>query len=113
MMAGYWKFWFLQFVTGAILVALVLTHLSLFIGTGYHTNTAFNSIQDKLSSPGWAAFYIIFLTIVLYHSHNGLRNILSEWTGGKHDKVITALVIVLGVVFWIIGMHTIIYFLMR
>ncbi len=112
-MAGEWKFWFLQFVTGAILVALILTHLSLFIGNGYRIDNSYSEIQAHLSSPAWAAFYIIFLTIVLYHSHNGLRNILSEWTGGHHDKLVTAIVIVLGVVFWIIGMHTILYFLVR
>ena len=99
--------WYLQRVTGAALVVLLIMHFWVEHFTAEVRTPAgltFEVIQRRLfHNPWFIAIDISFLFIALYHGLNGIRNICLDYTWGirYHRPITTALVIVGAVVaYW-------------
>ncbi|MCB0280276.1 MAG: succinate dehydrogenase, cytochrome b556 subunit [Calditrichaeota bacterium] len=94
MKAGSWAF-FLHRLTGVMLIGYLLIHI--FVLTSLYDPAAFAEEMELLSSPVFQAFeYLLFLPI-LFHSINGLRLVIVEWTdkGSKnHKKMVLAVYVV-------------------
>src|SRR3954466_14257012 len=99
--------WFLQRVTGAALVLLLILHFWVehFTAEVRHGGLTFEVVQRRFFQNRWfVAIDIAFLLIALYHGLNGLRNIIFDFgrvTPRYRTAVTVGLVIVgLVVAYW-------------
>ena len=95
--------WYLQRITGALLVVLLAAHfwvehfLSAQLRRG---DLTYEAILGRISNPVWQFIDIAFLLVALYHGLNGLRNIVLDYSriGPRTAQVITAVIVIAGVV---------------
>src|SRR4051812_9210837 len=93
--------WYLQRITGALLVALLAAHFWV-----EHFMTAeirrgdltYEAILQRISNPVWQFIDIAFLLVALYHGLNGLRNIILDYSriGRRAMQAITVLIVAAG-----------------
>lgn len=92
----------LQYVTAILLIFLLTWHLVIRVpalrGVGSFMETLSpNLVYGEIS--GYGILLLIFAYSVLLHGFNGLRTVLLEWTNGKYNKTITAIIVILFIVF--------------
>lgn len=99
--------WFLQRVTGAALLVLLILHFWVehFTAEVRTSGLTFEVVQRRFFENRWfVAIDIAFLIIALYHGLNGLRNIILDFgriTGPYRAAVTWGLVVVgLIVAYW-------------
>ena len=106
--------WLLQLVTGALIIVfggthMVLMHLDSILGFfGVHIGEAssWTLMADRAVQSFWLAFYIVFLSIVVYHGLNGLRGIILELNPPRTvARLVTALIIFLGLAALVLGIY--------
>jgi succinate dehydrogenase cytochrome b556 subunit len=92
--------WWLQRVTGAALLVLLIMH---FWTNHYASNVrrgelSFEVVQQRMQNRWMVAIEISFLLIALYHGLSGLRNIILDygWVTKRIAQSITALLIIVG-----------------
>ncbi len=105
------QLWFLQLITGALLVILAFIHISTFssiIGTGYKIGLEYASLV-KRAQP-YIVFYVLFLTIVMYHANYGTRTLLLELSGGKYKTLITFGVLIVATITYLYGLYAAVMF---
>lgn len=105
--------WLLQILTGIILIILIGVHLSTFstiLGGGYPMNLRWENVLERGKNLGYTAFYVLFLAIVLYHANYGLRTILIELTGGRGERIINIILLIIGVIAFLYGSYVSITF---
>lgn len=73
----------LQRLSALILAPLVLIHLGLILYAVQNGLSAAEILGRTRGSPGWAAFYGIFVLAASVHAPIGLRNVVREWTGAS------------------------------
>ena len=102
--------WFLQRVSGAVLLVLLIIH---FWVTHYFPGgvLSYQNVATRLSQPGWKLLYLVFLVLCIYHGLNGLWIILQDYVrkDGLRLFVFGALIIV-SLFLLSLGMLTIIPF---
>jgi succinate dehydrogenase hydrophobic anchor subunit len=94
--------WYMQRITGALLVPLLIAHfwvehfMSKELLRGDLTYTA---ILARISNPVWQAIDISFLLIALYHGLNGFYNILLDYgkIGPRAANVALTLIVFVGI----------------
>ncbi len=104
----------LQLVT-AVLIAVFLgihmvrMHLDAtlgFFGVEATESTSWASMIDRASRGAWVGLYIALLAVDLYHALFGLRDIILEVTPSvKTERIVTWVIIVLGIIFFIGGTY--------
>jgi succinate dehydrogenase cytochrome b556 subunit len=95
--------WYLQRITGALLVVLLAAHfwvehfMSAELRRG---DLSYEVILARISNPAWQFVDIAFLLVALYHGLNGLRNIILDYSrvGRRATQAISAILIAAGVV---------------
>ena len=95
--------WYLQRVTGALLLALLIAHFWVehFMTEDLrHGNLNYQAILGRISNPVWQAIDISFLIVALFHGLNGLRNIVLDYSrvGARAAQVVTVVLAVAGLV---------------
>jgi succinate dehydrogenase / fumarate reductase membrane anchor subunit len=99
--------WYLQRVTGAALLVLLVmhfwvTHFAAEVRTP--TGLTFEVVQQRFfRNPWFVAIDITFLFIALYHGLSGVRNICLDYTWGMRFRIpITLALFILGaiVAYW-------------
>jgi succinate dehydrogenase cytochrome b556 subunit len=94
--------WYMQRVTGAALLGLLVLHFwtNHYAADVRHGDLSFDVVQKRMSHPWMQAIEISFLLIALYHGLNGLRNIILDysWVKPRIRRPITAILIILGIV---------------
>jgi succinate dehydrogenase / fumarate reductase membrane anchor subunit len=95
--------WYLQRITGAALLVLLIMHFWVEHFTAEvrtPTGLTFEVIQRRFfHNPWFVAVDITFLFIALYHGLNGIRNICLDYTWGTRFRTpITIALMLLGVV---------------
>jgi succinate dehydrogenase / fumarate reductase membrane anchor subunit len=99
--------WFVQLVTGVLIavflgIHLVLLHLDAildFFGVDTAELTSWESMMDRSSQGIFVGLYVALLAFGLYHGINGLRGIILESTSSaKTERVVTWVLIVLGII---------------
>jgi succinate dehydrogenase hydrophobic anchor subunit len=112
---------FVQLITGILIAVLLGIHmvnmhldaiLSFFgVQSIFGVNiaadpTVFNLMKARAQQVVFAGIYIALLVFALYHAFNGLRNIVLELTtSARADRAVTAVIIVVGVVFLGLGIY--------
>ena len=113
---------FTQFITGILIAILLGIHVvnmhldavlsflgvKTFFGIDIaHDPTVFKLMVARAQTVTFAAIYIALLIFALYHAFNGLRNVLLELTRSpRAEKVVTGVIIFVGVVFLVLGIYT-------
>lgn len=112
--------WFAQRVTGVVLVVLLAVHIGVNhfgnldkpgVRTGDRELIIFSDVAYRLTMVMWWVIDIALLAFVLFHGLNGIRNIaldLGIKSGG--DKVVTALLSLIGLVAFGFGIAALIAF---
>jgi succinate dehydrogenase / fumarate reductase membrane anchor subunit len=94
--------WYLQRITGAALLVLLIMHfwVTHFTAEVLTDGLTFEGIQRRFfQNPWFVAVDISFLFIALYHGLNGIRNICLDYTWGtRFRRPITIALITLGIV---------------
>ena len=95
--------WYLQRITGALLVILLIAHFWVehFMTAALRRGElSYEAIAPRITNPAWQAIDITFLIVALYHGLNGLRNIVLDYSraGAAAARAITAVLIVIGFV---------------
>jgi succinate dehydrogenase / fumarate reductase membrane anchor subunit len=95
--------WYLQRITGAALLVLLIMHFWVEHFTAEVRTPAgltFEVIQRRFfQNPWFVAVDITFLFIALYHGLNGIRNICLDYTWGVRFRTpITVSLVLLGIV---------------
>jgi succinate dehydrogenase hydrophobic anchor subunit len=102
--------WFIQMVTGVLIAVLagihvVTQHLDKvlgFFGIDINEPTSWYSMIERSREVIWAGIYIALLAVVLYHSLNGLRNIILELTlSARTEHIVTWTIVIFGIVVFI------------
>ncbi len=76
-MKGFWS-WFIQRVTGVLLVAGLLVHFIIMHYSGPEQIT-YAYVMARFSNPFWKLFDLLFLLSVIYHGFNGVWGIVLEY----------------------------------
>jgi succinate dehydrogenase / fumarate reductase membrane anchor subunit len=97
--------WLLQRVTGAFLLAGVLFHFFFMHFTGPEKIT-YEVVIQRLSSPWWRTFDIIFLSTAIFHGFNGLWGLVLEYIRGDKLRGVTqVLILVSAAVLFVTGIY--------
>ena len=105
---------FIQFITGAVIAILLGIHIVYmhldailsFFGVDVAESTSFDSMMERSGQGIWAALYIALLIFGLYHALNGLRGIILELTSSPvTGRIVTWVIVVVGIVFLILGIY--------
>jgi succinate dehydrogenase / fumarate reductase membrane anchor subunit len=101
---SFWP-WFLQRVTGAVLVILLTLH----IVVNHIFNIAevendilpglvvFSDVADRFETPAYWVIAVLLLSFALFHGLNGIRNILLDYgVRGTGEKVATGALLGVG-----------------
>jgi succinate dehydrogenase/fumarate reductase cytochrome b subunit len=112
--------WFLQRVTGAGLIVLLLIH---FIVNHYLNISeaekgilpglvVFSNVADRFKTAGYWVIDIFLLSFVLYHGLNGIRNIALDYGArGAIERGVTAVLLAIGVAAFIFGIFALAAFI--
>jgi len=78
-----------------------------FFGVDVAESTSFDSMMERSGQGIWVALYIALLIFGLYHALNGLRGIILELTlSTATERIVTWVIIVVGIVFLVLGIYT-------
>ena len=102
--------WFVQRVSGAVLVILLLVHFLLihYVPVG---DVTYQKVMVRLSQPGWKLFYMLFLVVGLYHGMNGIWIVVQDYVSRSLWRVtILGLLMVVGLILFMLGSITIVPF---
>ncbi len=101
----------LQYVTAILLIFLLTWHLVIRVpwlrGVNSFAETLANEkVYHEITAYG--ILLVIFAWTVVLHAFNGLRTILLEWTSGKYKGIITAIAVILILVFGSLATYTVV-----
>lgn len=112
--------WFVQRVTGVVLVVLLAVHIGVNhfgnldkpgVSTRERELIAFSDVAHRLSMVMWWVIDIALLAFILFHGLNGIRNIaLDLGVKSRGDKMVTALLSVIGLAAFVFGIAALIAF---
>ena len=103
-----------QMVSGALVAVLLGIHIAVqqssvilgFFGVKVADPLTFSSMMERARQGTWVGIYISLLALGLFHGLNGLRNILLELNfSAATMRVLTALIIVFGIIFLALGTY--------
>jgi fumarate reductase subunit C len=75
--------WIAQRASAAVLALCVLVHIVVMIYAVRGGLSAGEILGRTRGSPGWAAFYAVFVIAVAVHAPIGLRAVAIEWLGWR------------------------------
>ena len=95
--------WYLQRVTGALLVLLLIMHFWVehFVSANLRRgDLTYDAIRARIANPIWQTVDIAFLLIALLHGLSGARSIVLDYSriGRRGARVATAAMFVIGIV---------------
>src|SRR5438552_12595710 len=95
--------WYLQRMTGALLVILLAAHFwveHFMTAELQRGNLTYASVHARIANPMWQAIDISFLLVALYHGLNGLRNIVLDYSrvSARAVGLITVVLAAVGIV---------------
>jgi succinate dehydrogenase / fumarate reductase membrane anchor subunit len=103
--------WYFFRISGVILIFLVIIHLILMHVTTDVSQTVYDYVAARYANPFWRVYDLVLLTLALLHGLNGLRIVVEDnvrsrgWRLAANSTVWT-----FALVFWLMGMMTIITF---
>jgi succinate dehydrogenase / fumarate reductase membrane anchor subunit len=112
--------WFIQRVTGVVLVVLLAIHIIVNhfgnlnvpgVREREREMIVFSDVAHRLSMVMWWVIDVALLAFILFHGLNGIRNIaLDLGVKSRGDKMVTAVLSVIGVVAFGFGIAALVAF---
>jgi succinate dehydrogenase / fumarate reductase membrane anchor subunit len=103
--------WYFFRISGVILIFLVIIHLILMHVTNDVSKTVYDYVADRYANPFWRVYDLVLLTLALLHGLNGLRILIDDNVRGRGLRLAAqSTVWTIALVFWLMGMMTIITF---
>lgn len=95
--SGNWAF-LLHRLTGVLLIAYLLVHI--YVLTGLYDPAAFAEEMEILTNPAVQMVEFMLFLPILFHSINGIRLVIIEWTdkGSRYQKPMIAAVYAVSVI---------------
>ena len=95
--------WWLQRITGALLVALLAAHFwveHFMTAELRRGDLSYQTVLHRVANPVWQSVDIAFLLVALYHGLNGLRNIVLDYSriGRRAAQGVTVAIVAAGLV---------------
>ena len=102
--------WFLQRITGIMLVVFLFTHISVNHLTLGERIIDFSLVNSRLAgSVWWKIFYILFVPSCVFHAMNGLWGIFIDYRPSETLRIlVTAVLWLLGLALTYFGADTLI-----
>jgi succinate dehydrogenase / fumarate reductase, membrane anchor subunit len=98
--------WFLQRLTGLVLVVLLLVHFYIAHRT-WDSGHNWDTIIQRLSSPYMKMFYLAFVLLGLWHGLNGLWSVLRDYNLKPGTRTtLFSIIVVVGVFIGVLGFIT-------
>jgi len=102
--------WFLQRVTGIILVVVMVSHYIL-MHYSLDSGHTFAAVMERMKEPFWKMFDLTFITLGLYHGLNGTWNVFRDYKSRPAVSLtLYGIILVAGIAFWVLGVNTILSF---
>jgi succinate dehydrogenase / fumarate reductase, membrane anchor subunit len=102
--------WLLQRLSGIMLLILLIGHYVLMHATPDSGHT-YQAVMERLKTPLWKVIDLSFVTLGLWHGLNGLWNIVRDYKMKPWLSITKyTLIITLGLIFWFLGINTILSF---
>ena len=104
----------IHLITGVLIAVLLGIHMVImhldailgFFGVEMVHVTSWESMIGRARQGLWAGVYIPLLAFALYHGLNGLRNVVLELAPSPAAKrVITWIIIIVGIIFFALGIY--------
>jgi len=90
-------------------IHMVVIHLDAvlrFFGVSTTDPTSWQAMIGRASQGIWASLYIVLLAFVLYHAFYGLRGVILEvTTSAKTTRIVTWVLMVVGIITFIWGSY--------
>jgi len=108
------RFRLVHMLAGAVIAVLLGIHMVVihldtvlgFFGIGTTEPTSWGSMIARASQSIWVGLYIALLAFVLYHGFYGLRGVILEvTTSAKTGRVVTWVLITVGIITFIWGTY--------
>src|SRR4030065_1702360 len=95
--------WYLQRMTGILLVIVLVGHYILMHATPDSGHT-YQAVMERLRSPWWKAIDLTFVTLGLWHGRNGTWNVLRDYRMKPFWSItLYTLILLIGLIFWFLG----------
>jgi succinate dehydrogenase / fumarate reductase membrane anchor subunit len=102
--------WYMQRITGIVLVVLLVGHYILMHATPDSGHT-YHAVMLRLQSPVWKIIDLSFITLGLWHGLNGTWNVIRDHEmSAAVSMTLYTLLIISGLAFWFLGINTILSF---
>ena len=93
--------WYLQRITGAMLLVLLAAHFwveHFMTAELRRGDLSYEAILGRVANPLWQFIDIAFLLVALYHGLNGLRNIILDYSRirDRAARIITVAIVIGG-----------------
>jgi succinate dehydrogenase / fumarate reductase, membrane anchor subunit len=104
------KSWYMQRITGIILVIILIGHFILMHATPDSGHT-YKAVMERLNQPIWKVIDLSFVTLGLWHGLNGTWSVIRDFEM-KHwiTTTIYTIIIIIALAFWFLGINTILSF---
>jgi succinate dehydrogenase / fumarate reductase membrane anchor subunit len=102
--------WF-QYITAILLIFLLTWHLVIRVPWLRGVGSFEETLKPQLyyhEVTAYGVLLVIFAYVVLLHAFNGLRNMLLEWTSGRYNGAITAIIVILFIIFASLATYTVV-----
>jgi succinate dehydrogenase / fumarate reductase, membrane anchor subunit len=104
------KNWYMQRITGILLVVVLIGHYILMHATPDAGHT-YNAVMERLGQPIWKIIDMTFVTLGLWHGLNGLWNVIRDYELKPWlTTTIYTIIVLVALAFWFLGLNTILSF---
>ena len=109
------KLWIFFIFAGLIMfvfagIHMFYQHMGSFLAFfGYETGNVleYKSVMERGASMGWGFFYMVLLTVALYHGLYGVRAIVIELIP-KQTVLISRVILIIGIIAFVFGTFVIV-----
>ncbi len=100
--------WIMQRVSAVLLVGFAALHFGLQHFTSDAVSTGL-TVATRLNNPYWQAYYIVFITLAMYHGINGVVGIIRDYNPRRSLRVPAEFVLwSLALFFVVLGMRNVV-----
>jgi succinate dehydrogenase hydrophobic anchor subunit len=103
--------WTWHLIAGAVIFVLLglhmfVMHLGGLVGSDGHDVLSYSSVMERSRDIAYVVIYVLLLGVALYHGLYGFRKIVFELTLPEGvERLITVLVILVGLALFVIGSY--------
>jgi succinate dehydrogenase / fumarate reductase membrane anchor subunit len=98
--------WFFQRITGVVLFVQVLVHFYIAHNT-WDSGHDWTTIVSRMSNPYMKMFYLVFVSLGLWHGLNGLWAVIRDYNMSDGlRKLLYAVILTVGICLGILGFIT-------